>query len=128
MQWHPLITIASPTVGTGQAIYVGKPVGNPTYSVYYTGTANITNAIIASYTTGMSVMAGLTLAALMGHCRAIWQIALRRPFGVTRRRPLTYVRGSEAGVAGKTTVKRLPSPGTLSKLIVPPSRSTMRCT
>ena len=48
-------TIASPTVGTGQAIFVGKP--------YNAVTATITNTIIASYTTGISVTTGVTFSS-----------------------------------------------------------------
>lgn len=44
-------TIASPTVGASQAIFVGKPTA-------YTPTVDITNTLIASYTTGISVTAG----------------------------------------------------------------------
>ena len=49
-------TIASPTVGTAQAIFVGKP------DAYAVG-LNLTNTIVASYTTGLSLMSGAVITA-----------------------------------------------------------------
>ena len=49
-------TIASPTVGSAQAIFVGKPAS-------YAVGVNLTNTIVASYTTGISLTPGVVITA-----------------------------------------------------------------